>query len=335
MALVFRPFAALTLLGLLSLGACATDGAYGGGDLRADQGPSLQAPVPQAPGFQGQAYPVSGPQAPAALRPIDGLLTSPPNDARAGECFAKVVVPGQPIGAPPPQPRAVWVQTPPGPGQISPTWCIYYEQGAPQPPVAFTPERFGWIRVVCDKDATVEKIRHVQQRLHAWGDYQGPDDGHFDDATAKGVARFQEQRHIEHGGYLSVRTVEALDAAPPAPQIYASQPYPATYPQPGLAPCGQPACGQAPAPVVYAPPRQPQVIYAPPTVVYQRVIAPVIVPVIGQACGQPACQPPPCQTCAPTGYGQGDYGRGGYRAFGSTGAPPYRALLTWPGKTTY
>jgi len=330
MALAFKPIASLAALALLSLGACATDGAYGGADVRAQ---GLISP-PSA-SFDGGGYPGQGaglPVPPPLIAPTpvleahDGLLSSPPNDARAGDCYAKVVVPGQPISAPPAQPRAVWVPTPPGPGQISPTWCIYYLPGAPQP-VAYTPERFGWIRVICDKDATVEKIRHVQQRLHEWGDYQGPYDGHFDAVTAKSVVRFQEQRHIEHGGYLSVKTVEALDGAPPPPPpvqapIYASpiyqqaaaQPYPPTYAQPVY---------QPPAyPVAYAP-QQPA--FAPP--IYQPG------PVIAQGCGQPACRPAPtpCNTCgAPGGYGQAGYG-----PYGPGGTPPYRALLSWSGKTTY
>jgi len=320
MASAFKPFAALAALALLSLGACATDGAYGGGDVGARGG--NPPPGAYAQGFDGGA--IAGPPAPPrvsrppVLEARDGLLASPPNDARAGDCYAKVVVPGQPIAAPPPQPRAVWIPTAPGPGQISPTWCLYYLPG-PRQPVAYTPERFGWIRVVCDKDATVEKIRHVQQRLHEWGDYQGPYDGHFDRVTAEGLARFQDQRHIPHGGYLSMTTVEALDAAPPPLMLQA--------------PVYQPAFAPPPYPSTYAPPVYQQSAYP---IAYGQ---PAFAPTVAQGCGQPACQPAPvpCQTCAaPAGYGvYGGYGRGGYGPYGPGATPPYRALLTWPGKTTY
>jgi peptidoglycan hydrolase-like protein with peptidoglycan-binding domain len=321
MALAFKPFAALAAAALLSLGACATSGAYGGGDLRARTGPPRPAPARDAfgyPGGEGNFGPTLAIAPPlVAQAPLleghDGLLSSPPNDARAGDCYAKVVVPGQPIPAPPAQPRAVWVPTPAGPGRVGPTWCLYYLPGAPQP-VAFTPERFGWIRVVCDKDATVDKIRHIQERLNEWGDYQGPYDGHFNDATAKSVARFQDERHIAHGGYLSMKTVEALDAAPPPapvqPPVYAS-----------------PIYQQAPAPQPY-PPTYGQQVSMPPMYqvpVYQQPAYPSV--------------PAPCQTCGGSRgynpYGQVGYGPYGPGLYGPGGAPPYRALLTWPGKSIY
>jgi hypothetical protein len=355
MAFASKHLAAVAFLALCPLGACATAEAGGYGSVAAAQG------------YQGEtAYGGGASVTPPRLTPFeahDGLLSSPPNNARAGECYAKVVVPGQPIGQPPAQQRAVWVQTPPGPGQVSPTWCIYYLPGAPQP-VAMTPERYGWIRVVCDKDATEEKIRHVQRRLHEWGDYDGAYDGHFDKTTAEGVARFQAQRHIEHGGYLSVKTVEDLDGAPPmpeltpafdaghpnpnAPTIHASpiyqaqntqQAYPPTVPYASAAPCGQVAC-PSPPPIAYAPP---QIIYrqSPPQVVVQKVIQPVYQTIYAQApqmgCGQPACtpQPQPCgPVCgAPGGQGWGGQGWGG--GYPQQGPAPYRALLSWPGKTTY
>jgi len=367
MAFASKYLAAIAFLALTPLGACATEEAGSYGAAAQAQGPTYQGQ-----GYQGAAYGATGLTAPPRLTPPeahDGLLSSPPNNARAGECYAKVVVPGQPIGAPPAQTRAVWVQTPPGPGQISPTWCIYYLPGAPQP-VAMTPERYGWIRVVCDKDATEEKIRHVQRRLHAWGDYDGGFDGHYDGATAQGVVRFQEQRHIDHGGYLSVKTVEALDGAPPQPElvpafdaghpnpnppmlaqpnyappagaIYASPIYqaqaaqpPAIYSRPP-SPCGPVGCASVPPSVIYAPP---QVIYrqAPPQVVVQRVIQPIYVqqPI---ACAQPVCQSQ-AYACGGAACGTGGPGWGG--GFGQQGQgpqggqPPYRALLTWPGKTQY
>ena len=363
MAFASKTLAAVAFLALLPLGACATQAAGGYGGVAVE-------------GY-GRA-----PVVPARLTPPesrDGLLSSPPNNARPGECYAKVVVPGQPIGAPPAQQRAVWVQTPPGPGQVGPTWCIYYLPGAPQP-VVMSPERYGWIRVVCDKDATEEKIRHVQRRLHEWGDYDGAYDGHFDGATAQGVVRFQEQRHIEHGGYLSVKTVEDLDGAPPqgtfvqaydaghpnpnapvaavTPTIYASpiyqaqatpQPYPPTVqPYATVAPCGQVAC-PAPPPVyappppqvIYAPPPPPQIIYrqSPPQVVVQRVIQPVYQTIFAQApqapCGQPACipQPQPYPCGGPVCGAHGEQGWGG--SYPQQAPAPYRALLTWSGKTRY
>jgi len=235
-----------------------------------------------------------------APKPDDGLLAEPPADARAGQCFAKVVVPGQPVYGPPSGPHLKWVQSPPPPGAISPVWCQVWEQGY-QPTVSYTPERYGWIRVICDKDATRDRISHIQHRLHDWGYYQGGYGGEYDASTAEAVKRFQEERHIEHGGYLSFKTLEALDAAP---QIVAP---PATYAQ-----------SSAPPPVYQQPVYQPPV-YQPPVYQPQPVYAP------------PPCGPPPCQGA----YG---YAPQGYQpAGGGYGARSYsvQRWLIWPGKATY
>jgi hypothetical protein len=234
---------------------------------------------------------------------VDGLLPEPPKDAHAGECYAKVTVPGQPIYGPPAGPHLKWVQNPPQPGTIGPVWCQVWEQGF-QPTVSYSPEQYGWIRVICDHDATREKIGHIQHRLHEYGDYQGGYDGAYDAATAAGVVRFQHEHHIEHGGYLSYQTMSALEAAPPAPVApqYAAQSY---------------------APPVYRVP-----VYQPP--IYQAQTyqaqgygyAP-------QPCPGP-CAPvvqPPCPgPCAGQGYGQG--GQYSYQQ-GS------RRWLTWSGKSGY
>lgn len=214
--------------------------------------------------------------APAAAAPAsDGLLPEPPENAKAGECFAKVVVPGQPVYGPPAPAHARWVQTPPRPGTIGPVWCIVWERGY-QPTVTFTPERYGWIRVICDKDATRETITRIQRRLHDHGVYQGGFDGRYDAATAEAVTRFQGARHIEHGGYLSYQTMEALEAPPvpvraPRPMLqpgygYAQGYGAPVYRQPAGQPCGQPAC---------------QPVYQP------------------QPCGQPACAGPWGQQAVP------------------------------------
>lgn len=202
----------------------------------------------------------AGPYAAATPpRDDDGLLPEPPADAKAGQCFAKVVAPGHPVYGPPAGPHLKWVQSPPQPGTIGPVWCQVWEAGY-QPTVSFTPERYGWIRVICDKDATREKIGHIQHRLHDWGYYQGGYDGQYDQGTAEAVRRFQAERHIEHGGYLSYRTMEALEAAPPLPPVappvtyaqgyagaYAAYGYPpAAYAPCGPQPCAPPPCGPAP-----------------------------------------------------------------------------------------
>ncbi len=204
------------LPGGLLLGACASNGGPAPFDA-ASAPPPVYGPPPApvyGPPFAEPAAPV--PPAPMwRPRPLPaGLLPAPPAEARPGECFARVRVPGEAIPMPPAQPHAVWVLTPPRGPYGSPMWCLYLEPGA-QPPPQFTPERFGWIRVVCDQDATTGAIRHVQRRLRAWGYYDGAETGAFDGRTAGAVRRFQMERRIEHGGYLSVLTMDALDQAPP------------------------------------------------------------------------------------------------------------------------
>jgi hypothetical protein len=224
----------------------------------------------------------------------DGLLPEPPANARAGQCFAKVVVPGQQVYGPPSGPHLKWVQSPPPPGAVGPVWCQVWDAGY-EPTVITTPERYGWIRVICDKDATVEKIGHLQHRLHDWGYYDGAYGGQYDAATAEAVRRFQSERHIEHGGYLSYKTMETLEAAPPviAPPVIAPPPMtyaqgyagPAftgfAYGQQGFAPCGPAPC---PAPI-------PQPVYAPPS----------------------PCSPAPCQAAwGQAGWGQAGWGQAGW-----------------------
>ncbi len=226
---------------------------------------------------------------------VEGLLSEPPANAHAGECYAKVTVPGQPVYGPPAGPHLKWVQNPPQPGTIGPVWCQVWEQGY-QPTVSMTPERYGWIRVICDKDATREKIGHIQHRLHDYGDYQGGYEGQYDASTAAAVTRFQREHHIEHGGYLSYQTMTALEAAPPpVPQFAAASSY-AQVQSYGYS-MGY-ASGQG---YNYAP----------------------------QPCAGP-CQPPVVQLpCPGPCAGQGGYGQPG------NGGQGGRRWMNWAGKTGF
>ena len=285
----FLTIAALTLSAPLA--ACATSGPSGYGT--AGVAASYGAGVNYTPAHED-----------------DGLLAEPPANAKAGQCFAKVVVPGQPIYGPPTGPHWKWVQSAPQPGTIGPVWCQVWEQGY-QPTLSVTPERYGWIRVICDKDATKDKIGHLQHRLHDWGYYQGGYGGDYDQGTAEAVKRFQSERHIEHGGYLSYKTMEVLESAPPAPvapPVTFAQGYGAAYGYAQQSVMPPSPCGPAPcqAPPVYQPQCGPMPCQAP-----------------------PPCGPAPCQT----GYGQsgqGQWGGGQHRGYGQG-----RSYLTWAGKTGY
>ena len=118
--------------------------------------------------------------------------------------------------APPGPAHARWRLQPGSPG---PVWCLITEPGAP--PALVHAERHGWIRVLCDGDATPARIGGLQRRLHARGLYEGAYSGRYDEATSAAVRRFQRESRIEGGGYLSLGTVAALEggamtAGPPS-----------------------------------------------------------------------------------------------------------------------
>ncbi len=96
-------------------------------------------------------------------------------------------------------------------------WCL--TPVAAKPPV-WQPERYGWIEVLCDKDITPARISRLKSALAVRGYYRGKLDGRMDDATAEAVTRFQNDQHIEHGGFLSMTTLRALEgtSAPAAPK---------------------------------------------------------------------------------------------------------------------
>ena len=121
----------------------------------------------------------------------DGLLASLPTHAPAGVCYARVRQDAQ--FTPPGPARARWRLQPGSPG---PVWCLVTEPGAPS--VLIRGERAGWIRVLCDGDATPARIGALQRRLHARGLYEGADSGRYDEATAAAMRRFQ--RRAPDGG---------------------------------------------------------------------------------------------------------------------------------------
>ncbi len=173
--------------------------------------------------------PLAAVAAPARAGDPDGLLPGLPAHAAPGVCYAHVKAAAR-LGPPGPA-TAHWRLTPPPPGAPGPLWCLVTEPGAP--PQVVAPERDGWIRVLCDADATPVRIRRLQHRLHERGMYAGAESGRYDADTAAAVSRFQSAQHLAHGGYLSLRTVEAIEgggydrpATPPAPMEAAYIPPP-------------------------------------------------------------------------------------------------------------
>jgi hypothetical protein len=243
------------------------------------------------------------------------VLSELPADAPPGDCYARVKVPGEPVGPPPVAQGAQWVLNPGPPGSPGPIWCLTPTGPVPVAASVETIARYGWIRVLCDKDATPERIGRVQKHLYERGYYRGEMSGRYDAATAEALARFQAGAHIAHGGYLSLETLQALDAVQAgggytyqASSSYSSGAYTASgyaY-QDQLSPCAQ-ACAYAPPPPpVYAPPPAPCCAAPPPVVYYQPVYA-----------------PPPCGCAAPQAYGYGGGYSGGYGY--ATPTPAYAA----------
>jgi len=191
---------------------------------------------------------------PPALAGAPSYASAPPNDAppdagHAKECYAKVKFGAQYSLAPPTGPHYSWRQQPGPPGSPGPIWCLVADVSAPRQ-VMVSPERYGWIRVLCDTEATPARIVGVQRQLSAAGVYQGPIDGRYDSDTTAAVERFQTQRHIEDRGYLSYATLSAMN-------VYSQTRYrQSVYAQGGYAPSGY---YQAPNPYPY-----PQSAYAPP-----------------------------------------------------------------------
>jgi hypothetical protein len=222
---------------------------------------ALQASAPQAvqaqaptPGFAGApAYPPALVAAGQNDTPPDDTPSNdgPPGAGHAKECYAKVKFGAQYSLEPPAGPHYSWRQEPGPPGSPGPIWCLVLDPSAPQR-VMISPERYGWVRILCDTEATSALIVNVQRQLYAAGVYRGPFDGRYDSNTMAAVARFQAQRHIEDRGYLSYATLTALS-------VYSQT----SYRQTGYVQAGRAQTGY------YQPPYQtrypyPQGAYAPP-----------------------------------------------------------------------
>jgi hypothetical protein len=217
---------------------------------------AVQASAPAAVQAQAPTSLAGAPPyatAPFAADPNDAPpgfgANDPPSDpGHAKECYAKVKFGAQYTVEPPTGPHYSWRQEPGPPGSPGPIWCLVLDPSAP-PKVMISPERYGWVRILCDSEATPGRIVGVQRQLSAAGVYQGPIDGRYDATTTAAVERFQAQRHIEDRGYLSYATLSALN-------VYGQR----SYPQSGYTPNGY---YQGPNAYPYPYP-YPQAAYAPP-----------------------------------------------------------------------
>lgn len=68
-------------------------------------------------------------------------------------------------------------------------------------------------QILCDVNATPNKVAEIQKALQAGG-YNSGTSGTLDTQTMKAVSDFQKAKGIPHDGYISVETVKALGVAP-------------------------------------------------------------------------------------------------------------------------
>jgi len=79
-------------------------------------------------------------------------------------------------------------------------------------------ERFDWVKVLCETNATAKALSEVQGLLHKQGFYQGPVNGKNSRSMEAAIAKYQQQMNITHGGFLSLQTIEHLrSGAQPLP----------------------------------------------------------------------------------------------------------------------
>lgn len=71
-----------------------------------------------------------------------------------------------------------------------------------------------WAEVLCDVNATPEKIGEIQQALAKAGFYKGPINGKTDTPTMAAVGEFQKAKGLVASGFLDLETLKALGVSP-------------------------------------------------------------------------------------------------------------------------
>ena len=85
-----------------------------------------------------------------------------------------------------------------------------------------TPERFEWVPVLCDTNATPQALRSIQTALTERGYYTGAINGQAGPATQSALTGFQRANGIAHEGFLSARTLSLLGLGHLAPAVQPS-----------------------------------------------------------------------------------------------------------------
>ncbi|MCS6785802.1 MAG: peptidoglycan-binding protein [Thiobacillaceae bacterium] len=70
-----------------------------------------------------------------------------------------------------------------------------------------------WAEVLCDVNATPQKIGEIQQALAKAGYYKGPINGKTDAATTAAVSALQKAKGLVPSGFLDLEPLKALGVA--------------------------------------------------------------------------------------------------------------------------
>ncbi len=88
-------------------------------------------------------------------------------------------------------------------------------------------EKFEWVEVLCETNATTGSISDAQKALATRGFYKGPIDGILGPKTQAALNAFQSSNGLPHQGYVTIDTLRMLGLAPAA----ASHPAPVAPPR--------------------------------------------------------------------------------------------------------
>lgn len=127
----------------------------------------------------------------------------------------------------PPEYRTLTVQRLARPAEAVPT-MVPAQSRQIATNVVRAPERYEWVNVLCDTNATPQAISQLQSALQARGYYSGPIDGQLGSGTATALERYQRENGISHLGVITMDTLRSLGIGGAVPSSISSAPAPMT-----------------------------------------------------------------------------------------------------------
>jgi hypothetical protein len=76
--------------------------------------------------------------------------------------------------------------------------------------VVRAPERYEWVRVLCDTNATPAAVSQLQSTLAARGFYKGTVDGRLGPATSEALSAYQRANNMPHVGFVTLEALNSL-----------------------------------------------------------------------------------------------------------------------------